>query len=243
MVCMREVLTDAAAAIPPWNHALVTVMPEIGELHVTTPDSVPLQPTVQQSSKEAATHAQALTAMYLAAGPGEHSLRYLSRHARLPGLTAASEAIRLAGLLPEDVVSYGLSGDGREVVRFGAIAIAGRRPTDPELEQYAERVTTPPPLAERRRDEALMLDQYKIDLTGFDHVSIRIGDRMMELQLDSPLTLLASRVLGKLSHLPEADLQYSVDVGELARNIWDCMPLTERSLYTSKDADLFGPAR
>lgn len=231
----------SAEVVGSWNQSLVTVIPEIGLMQVTGPDGVTQVPDLEMSRKDAAARLAAVSAMYLAVGPGEHSLRHVSIHSEIPGLTAASEIIRLSRALPEDVVHYGLSGDGREVIRFGKIAIAGRKPAFDELLLHADRLDQIPTrqTSELKRAETLALDPFKIDLTGFDNVSIRVERRFLHLQLDSPLTFLTARVLGKISHLRDVDRRVWLDAENVAKSIWDSMPLAERALYVKEDL-LFG---
>ena len=225
-----------AEVIEPQSQYLVVGMPDVGLLQVTGQNIAPEQAIVELSRKESAARFAALSAMYLAVGPGEHSLRHTSIHADMRGLTASSEAIRLSSILPDDVAYYGLSGDGREVIRFGQIAIAGRKPSSDELLQHTDRVSNPPrPTSESRKNETLTLDPYKIDITGFDNVSIRIEDTFLYLKLDSPLTFLVARVLGKLSHLTNGDRRYQIDADDVAKSIWDSMPLAERAIHVKED--------
>ncbi len=228
---------EAVAAI----HQLTVVQlaPEIGQICVANEDGSLQQPPILSTTHHATQYSRDLTRMFMAAGTGEHTLGQIGEQAKYPGSVVsiiASKVLRLVSILPEHVMSYGLSANGSEVVRFGDIAITGRYVSEEDKSQFSDRDTDSHQTnTESAEQETARLDPFKVDLTGYDHVFIKIGDVRLFMQLDSPTTLLAARVLNKLSHYNVGKDGEKITADKFGRELWDSMPFTERLAFVEED--------
>lgn len=218
--------------------ALVTFVPELNRMEVSGVE----QPYEHTWNARGGAEKQLdnLTELYLPLGEGTFTLSEVAGATKRRELQAISIQHHLRALLPAELFDYAYS---KKTWTWGNFAIAVRQATEEEL---PTKILSPAELAKQEkelqiRDEVHEAEAHKADLTTYDHALITVDEKVYNLPLASPLSILAARTIQVLSRHSVEARNDNVDlrVKHLINEIWNDMPLNERRLFAKTELQLY----
>lgn len=246
---------DKISAIHLEQKPRVVFVPELGAVEVVGADGEVMSPLKTIRPKQALGRlAFDFSEMYLETTPGTYTPAELEEQTGFYASFISNLVLRAKGLLPEELIRVDNSNRKVFSVTLGDFVLSSRAATPEDIEAVTPRApaqvdgepVVKPPKSPKPREETyeeriartLETDPHKLDLTQHDHAIIRIGETCYSLQLQNAQAIMAARVIQQLSLLPEETDE--VGTKQLARAIWEDMPLTERMLYTERERELYG---
>ncbi|HEX8763392.1 MAG TPA: hypothetical protein VF733_06585 [Candidatus Saccharimonadales bacterium] len=225
---------------------LITNVPEINQWHLRGHTALASDGRIveMRGVDQSSTYMARMSELYLTAGPGDHICQDLvdltqaedkpSRHAG----QLVAYGLRIQALVPELVsaVVKTESPDGKSHIGFGRIALAERHATAEELADFKCRVDAAGGEKLMYKKNALYeQEQEKTQLATVDHVLIEFDGKQFSLDLDSPESILATRVMQLVAQHPKTVLGHK----DLYLETWRSMTIAERMLFTDKESQIF----